>query len=93
MTAVHVEERFEDAIEASMLDAGWIKGSTNDYRPDLGLDVAQLFASLHSTQATAWAKILGYYGGDETTGRSKFARRTWPPPSTSVGRSTCSATD
>jgi type I restriction enzyme R subunit len=75
MTAVHVEERFEDAIEASLLGAGWHKGSSKDYRPDLGLDVEQLFAFIHATQPKAWAKVLGYYGGDETTGRAKFARR------------------
>jgi type I restriction enzyme R subunit len=75
MSAVHVEERFEDAIEASLLAAGWHKGSPKDYRPDLGLDVEQLFAFIHATQATAWAKVLGYYGGDETTGRAKFAER------------------
>ena len=75
MTAVHVEERFEDAIEASMLAAGWHRGSSHDYRPDLGLDVDQLFAFVHATQAKAWAKVLGYYGGDEATGRAKFTER------------------
>ncbi|HZL04496.1 MAG TPA: type I restriction endonuclease, partial [Coriobacteriia bacterium] len=74
MTGVHVEERFEDAIEASMLAAGWHKGAPHDYRPDLGLDVEQLFAFIHATQPTAWARILGYYGGDEGTGRAKFAQ-------------------
>jgi type I restriction enzyme R subunit len=74
MTAVHVEERFEDAIEASMLAGGWVKGAPHDYRADLGLDVEQLFAFIHATQAMAWAKMLGYYGGDEATGRAKFAR-------------------
>ena len=75
MTAVHVEERFEDAIEASMLAAGWHRGSSHDYRPDVGLDVAQLFAFIHATQPTAWAKVLGYHGGDEATARAKFAQR------------------
>ena len=75
MTAVHVEERFEDAIEASMLAAGWVRGASKDYRPAVGLDVEQLFTFLHATQAEAWGKILGYYGGDETTARTKFAAR------------------
>jgi type I restriction enzyme R subunit len=74
MTEVHVEERFEAAIEASMLAAGWHKGAPHDYRPDLGLDTAQLFAFLHTTQPKAWAKVLGYYGGDEAAGRAKFAQ-------------------
>jgi len=74
VASVHLEERFEDAIEASMLTAGWHKGSPHDYRPDVGLDVVQLFAFIHATQAKAWAKVLGYYGGDETTGRAKFAQ-------------------
>lgn len=53
MTAVHVEERFEDAIEASLLAAGWHQGSPHDYRADLGLDVEQLFAFIRATQQSA----------------------------------------
>lgn len=75
MTAVHVEEQFEAAIEASMLAAGWHRGSPKDYRPDLGLDLAQLFAFIGATQPTAWSRVLGYYGGDEAAGQEKFARR------------------
>lgn len=74
MTGVHVEERFEAAIEASMLAAGWHNGSPHDYRADLGLDVEQLFAFIHATHAKAWAKVLGYYSGDEATGREAFAK-------------------
>lgn len=74
MTGVHVEERFEAAIEASMLAAGWVKGSPRDYRPDLGLDVEQLFAFIHATQAKAWGRLLGYYGADETAARTAFAK-------------------
>jgi type I restriction enzyme R subunit len=73
MTGVHVEAAFESAIEASMLAAGWHRGSPKDYRPALGLDVGQLFTFLTTTQPTAWAKILGYYGGDDVAGRAKFA--------------------
>ncbi len=73
MASAHVEERFEDAIEASMLAAGWHKGASHDYRPELGLDVEQLLAFIRATQAKAWAKVLGYYGGDETKGQTKFA--------------------
>ena len=73
-TAVHVEERFEDAIEASMLASGWLRGSSKDYRPDLGIDVEQLFAFLHATQQRAWTKLLGYHGGHEETARAKFSR-------------------
>lgn len=58
-----------------MLAADWIAGSRQCYRPDLGLDVEQLFAFLHATQAKAWRRVLGYYGGDETVGRAKFAKR------------------
>lgn len=74
MTAVHTEERFEDAIEASMLRSGWIQGDKRAYRHDVGLDVDQLFAFIHATQPQAWTKILGYHGGDEATGRTKFAQ-------------------
>ena len=74
MNAVHVEERFEDAIEASMLAAGWHKGAPKDYRAEVGLDVEQLFAFIHGTQPKQWQRILGYYGGDEATGRTRFAQ-------------------
>lgn len=75
MSAVHTEERFEDAIEASLLAAGWHRGDKTRYDQVLGLDTEQLFAFIHATQAEAWAKVLGYNGGDEATGQSKFAQR------------------
>ncbi len=75
MTAVHVEERFEDAIEASLLGAGWHRGDKLQYDRALGIDTEQLFEFIHATQAGAWAKVLGYNGGDEATGRVKFAQR------------------
>ena len=73
MNPVHVEEKFEAAIESAMLAAGWLRGSPKDYHPELGLDVVQLFAFLTATQQAAWTKVLGYYGGDEVAGRAKFA--------------------
>lgn len=75
MSAVHVEERFEDAIEASLLAAGWYRGASKDYDVALGLDTAQLFAFISATQSKAWSKVLGYYGGDEGGARAKFAQR------------------
>src|SRR5690606_1167109 len=57
------------------LAAGWHRGASKDYDVALGLDTTQLFAFISATQGKAWSKVLGYYGGDEGMGRSKFAQR------------------
>ena len=72
--AVHGEASFEAAIEADLLGGGWQKGSPGHYRPALGLDTAELMAFFGATQAKAFDKLTGYYGGIEKAQR-KVAER------------------
>ena len=71
----HVEEKFEAAIEADLLAAGWHKSLSANYSPDLGVDTAELFTFIGATQAKAWERLLGYHGGDPNTAQRKFAQR------------------
>ena len=71
---MHDEPSFEAAIEADLLERGWQKGSPGHYRPALGLDTAELMALLGATQAKAFDKLTGYYGGIEKAQR-KVAER------------------
>jgi type I restriction enzyme R subunit len=75
MSPVYSETTFGDAIVASMRENGWRFGNAGDYRPELGLDTAQLFEFIGATQAKEWHELLGYYGGDPNAAQLGFARR------------------
>ncbi|MET7969790.1 DEAD/DEAH box helicase family protein [Micromonospora sp. NPDC005305] len=72
---IHHESAFGDAIVASLLDNGWELGSNSDYRPDLGLDTAQLFTFISATQQTEWDQLVTYYGDDQGAARAGFAKQ------------------
>ena len=72
---IHQESAFGDAIVASMVHNGWQLGSNADYRPDLGLDTAQLFTFIGATQAAEWEDLVTYYGGDRDAAQLGFAKR------------------
>jgi type I restriction enzyme R subunit len=70
------ERRFEDAIEASLLDeGGYLKSVPSNFDPDLGLDTGELFAFIGATQMTEWERLLGLYGNDPDEVQRGFARR------------------
>ncbi|BCL16047.1 type I restriction endonuclease subunit R [Micromonospora sagamiensis] len=73
--AVHHESVFGDAIVAALLRNGWTAGHPADYRPELGLDTAQLFEFVGATQAQEWADLVAYYGGDPDEAQRGFAKR------------------
>ncbi|MFE3198501.1 type I restriction endonuclease subunit R [Embleya sp. NPDC059237] len=75
MSPVHHESVFGDAIIAAMLERGWCEGSSQDYRPDLGLDTSQLFTFIGATQATEWNELLSLYGNDLHAAELGFAKR------------------
>jgi hypothetical protein len=58
-----------------MLERGWRLGSNGGYRPELGLDTAQLFEFIGATQADAWAELKSFYGNDPDAAQRGFARR------------------
>ena len=75
MSPVHDERAFGDAVVAAMLERSWQAGVPSNYRADIGLDTAELFAFIGATQAEEWEELLGYYGGDPNAAQRGFARR------------------
>ncbi|HEU5109713.1 MAG TPA: type I restriction endonuclease, partial [Micromonosporaceae bacterium] len=72
---VYKEQAFEDAIEAELLDNGWERGLTKGgYRPDLGLDTAELDTFVGRTQKRALDKLVNAYG-DLPTAQVELAKR------------------
>jgi len=70
---VHHEEAFRVAITSRLLGHGWKMGLNSDYRPELALDTAQLFAFIGATQNKAWLNYAGFYGGDPDAAQRAFA--------------------
>jgi type I restriction enzyme R subunit len=75
MKAIHTEERFEEAIEASLLASGWLKSVPGFFRPELGLDTAELFTFIGATQDAAWAEVIKRHGNDAGVAQDKFLDR------------------
>jgi type I restriction enzyme R subunit len=75
MCAAYDEAAFGEAIVASMLERGWRLANAAEYRPELGLDTAQLFEFIGATQAEAWAELKSFYGNDPDAAQRGFARR------------------
>ncbi|WP_330176085.1 DEAD/DEAH box helicase family protein [Streptomyces sp. NBC_01498] len=73
--SVHDEAAFGNAIVAALLERGWSEGSRSHYRPQLGLDTAQLFEFIGKTQAHDWADLIALYGGDPNIAQAGFAKR------------------
>jgi type I restriction enzyme R subunit len=70
MGQAHREVRFEDAIEASLLDGGWHRGLGENYDPKLGIDGAELETFLGATQPDEWERRLAFHAGVEDAQRS-----------------------
>lgn len=71
---VHSEEAFEDAIERSMVEAGWHRGQRDGYDRELGLDTDQMFTFIGATQNDVWEQLRAYYGDDTAEAQRQFAR-------------------
>ena len=69
------EYHFEEAIEAHLLDHGWLKSVPSNFDPVLGLDTAELFAFIGATQISEWEDLLGRYGNDPDSAQRGFAKR------------------
>jgi type I restriction enzyme R subunit len=74
-TGLHLEIRFEVAVEAHLLSHGWIKGSVANYDRARSLDLHELFTFIDATQAKAWKTRVGLEGGNEAQTRTKFLKR------------------
>jgi type I restriction enzyme R subunit len=77
------EKLFEDEITDSLVARGgylMCKVGTSaqhraDFDPKLGLDTAELFTFIESSQAEAWAKLTKAHGGVDATARQRFLAR------------------
>ncbi|MFE1802364.1 type I restriction endonuclease subunit R [Streptomyces sp. NPDC059517] len=70
---VHHEEAFRIAIMNRLLAHSWEMGLNSDYRRDLALDTAQVFAFIGATQNKAWLNYADYYDNDPDTAQRAFA--------------------
>ncbi|MET8258192.1 DEAD/DEAH box helicase family protein [Micromonospora sp. NPDC005205] len=73
-THVYKEQAFEATIEAELLAAGWHRGLSNGYRPDLGLDTGELDTFIGATQKKEFDRLITAYG-DLATAQREFAKR------------------
>lgn len=69
----HVEWEFESEIERELCHRGWVRAGGH-YRPELGLDTAELETFIGRSQIKRWDKLIDLYGGQEETQR-QFAKR------------------
>ena len=70
------EKGFEDAIEGSLLqNGGYEKSLPTHFDRALGLDTAELFAFMGSSQIDSWNNLLGRYGNDPNEAQGGLARR------------------
>jgi hypothetical protein len=70
----HTEERFDGAIEASLLAHGWQQGQRDGYDRGLGLDTDQLYTFTGATQQDTWDKLASFYG-EHAEAQRAFKRR------------------
>lgn len=67
------EATFESNIEESLISSGgYIKGSSANYQPEVGLDTNLLFQFIQTSQPESWSKLEEVHG-DETA--EKFLQR------------------
>lgn len=60
--SIKTEHVFESAIEAHLLDHGWLKGNRDDFDRDLGIDKGQFFAFVEATQPILWESLRKQHG-------------------------------
>ncbi|MCD0447062.1 DEAD/DEAH box helicase family protein [Glycomyces sp. A-F 0318] len=75
MSPIYDEHTFGEAIVSSMVELGWREGRPQNYRPELGLDPAELFTFIGATQPSEWNELLALYGNDPTAAQSGFEQR------------------
>ncbi|MHB1576694.1 MAG: type I restriction endonuclease subunit R [Candidatus Dormibacteria bacterium] len=66
---------FEGAIEASLLEGGYLRSDPLHFDRTLGLDVFELLAFLEATQPKEWAELQARRGGDAQTSARQFLKR------------------
>jgi len=60
---IHTEETFEAAIEAALItDGGYVRGSSQNFDPEIAMDPGTLFTFLENTQPEKWERIRAIHG-------------------------------
>jgi type I restriction enzyme, R subunit len=54
---------------------GLAQDPPRDFKPEWGLDTAELFTFVGATQAAEWSKIIGLEGGDPNLAQRRFCER------------------
>ncbi len=71
-----LEKDFEAEIEQHLLTkGGYLKSFPTFFRPDVGVDTAELFTFIGATQAEEWERIIHRYGGDADRAQKGFVSR------------------
>lgn len=65
MVGQHTESAFEATIEAHLLAHGWVQGSPEFYRRDLGFDTYELLQFISNTQLETFEQLAGLKGGTD----------------------------
>lgn len=77
------EKKFEDEICDYLVDIGgyrrckvgiadeWLE----DFKPEVGLDMAELFQFISESQGDEWEQLVNAHGGDEEVAYEKFTQR------------------
>jgi len=66
---------FEEAIEASLLEGGYLRSDPLHFDRALGLDAVELLAFLDATQPKEWAELQARRGGDVQASPGQFLKR------------------
>ncbi|MEU9402435.1 DEAD/DEAH box helicase family protein [Streptomyces sp. NPDC048242] len=72
--AAHSEDAFEANVEAELLACGWFKAQ-GTFNVELGIDTGEMYRFIGATQAKAWTRLIGFYGGNQNTAQRQFAER------------------
>ena len=60
--AIHIERKFEDAIEEHLLGHGWLKGNPDTFDRALALDPGVVLGFIADTQPDLWATLSKQHG-------------------------------
>ncbi|WP_432931967.1 type I restriction endonuclease subunit R [Microbispora sp. CA-135349] len=73
-SGAHAERAFENRVEAELLTRGWSRAQ-GTFNVELGIDTGEMYRFIDVTQQKSWDKLVGFYGGDQSTAQRQFAQR------------------
>ncbi len=73
-TAVHLERKFEEEIEAVLLARGYTQGHPGDFNAALGMDPKAVVSFIQDTQPKAWDRLVKSHGHEVEAKVAKYIR-------------------